>query len=112
MLRVIEETEKKFSSNKDSILAASAQPFTANHHLKIDDVVKDFIYCLGSLPNNKWSLMLTLIPIQGLEGENEAPIILVQCGGHVTPSKLNLINKALIDWQATTKKSGGNCDYS
>ena len=112
MLRLIREKEKKYSTNSDSILAASCKPFTNNHHLKIDDVIEDFLYCLGGYEHNKWSSMLVKVPFTGFEGETDAPIILVQCGGHVTPAKLNLINKALIDWQATTqKKSGGSQDY-
>ena len=40
----------------------------------------------------------------GLDGETSVPVILVQCGVHVTRLKLKLINKALINWQTTTQK--------
>ena len=112
MLGHLCQHERKYSTDNDSILAMAARPFTNNHHSKIDDVIEDFMFCLSSYSNNKWTNFLSSVPFQGLQGESRAPAILVVCGGHVTPSRLTFINKALIDWQAVTqKKSRGSGSF-
>ena len=112
MLSVIQDSEERYSTNGESILAKGALSHSRAHHHHIDEVVDDFIACLSEYSNQKWSSFLSNIPHNGLQGETAGPKILVELGGKMHSQKLSLANKALIDWQAVTKKkSKGNCGF-
>ena len=69
----------------------------------MESVVADFVFCLAAYPHDKWTKYLHDVSYSGLHGKVDVPLLIVTCGGHVTPPKLALINKALVDWQAITK---------
>ena len=59
------------------------------------------------MPNDKWKDALIAVPRKGLTGEKKGPKILVELGGRKNLVKVQLANKALIDWMSLMKKK--NC---
>ena len=104
MLRQIKECENVNITKTDAILAGDCLSHSKRHEWLIGEVVDDFLNCLASLPNSKWTNMLQLVPFEGLTGEISAPKILVFIGGTRSTLKCQMANKALIDWQAITGK--------
>ena len=88
----------------DSRLAAASLPHTIRHQYLIDEVTSDFITALSKFPDNKWKSALNPVEHKGVTGKKSYPRILVEVGGLKTPSKIMLLNKALIDWMAVCKK--------
>ena len=78
------------------------------HQFLIDEVTNDFCTSLSKFPDNKWTLALTPVEHRCVTGKKMYPKILVDVGGLKTPSKVMLLNKALIDWMAVCKKKSSN----
>ena len=66
-------------------------------------MTNDFVTSLSKFPDDKWKKALNPVEHKGVTGEKN-PGILIDIGGPKTPSKVMLLNKALIDWMAVCKK--------
>ena len=97
----------------DLRLAAASLPHTIRHQYLIDEVTNDFITSLSKFPDDKWGLALKPVEHRCVTGKKVYPKILVDVGGPKTPSKILLLNKALIDWMAVCKKKahGAKCPW-
>ena len=107
LLYNIETYEEENITNGDARLAIAALPHTERHQWLIDEVTNDFLSCLAKMPSDKWKDALVPVPRKGLQGEKTGPKILVELGGRKTLVKVQLANKALIDWMSLMKKK--NC---
>ena len=77
-------------------------------------VLMDYLACLKTYGNNKWTKLLHKIPFQISDGTTiDVPLIIVVCSGPPTNTKKGIANQSLIDWNATTRKKTGNkfCEW-
>ena len=77
-------------------------------------VMRDFLACLGTYGNDKWTDLLQNVDFTVSDGtKEEVPMILVVCSGEPNNSKVGIANKALIDWNLVTKKKIGKnqCEF-
>ena len=95
----------------DSRLATVSLHHTLRHQFLIDKVINDFVTSLSRFPDNKWSLALKPAKHRCVTGKKVYPTILVDAGGLKIPSKIMLLNKALIDWMAVYKKKSHFTKY-
>ena len=104
LLSGIESYEEKNTTLGDAHLVITALPHTERHQWLIDEVTNDFLLALSAMPNFKWRDALVPVPRKGLSGEKTGPKILVDLGGEKNITKVQLANKALIDWMSAMKK--------
>ena len=104
LLESIQNFEENNLPSGDAETAAAALPHTMRHQYLIDEVTQSFITTLHNVKNGKWKA--AILPVtHRLHGKSKsAPKILVDLGGKKTPAKVQLANKALIDWMAVMKK--------
>ena len=100
----IKEYNKVHLPDNDSILATTSLPHTKRHEWLINSVIDDYIQCLSSYKNNKWTHLLNYETFDGPGSFEQAPRILIAIGGQKDNDKLQLANLSLIDWQAVTMK--------
>ena len=108
MLAVIEQHEVDHPAKNDSALASNALPHSVRHQFLIDAVTQDFLAALYNVPKEKWRKLLQAVP-HGVGGRRTmAPKLFVILGGEKTPEKVQIANKALIDWMAVMRKKCQN----
>ena len=108
MLAVITKHEEENRPVNDSLLATHALPHTIRHQFLIDSVTQDFLNALYNVPHEKWKSALQPIPHKLTGREKMAPKLLIDLGGEKIPEKIQIANKALIDWMAVMRKKSKN----
>ena len=104
MLAVINRHEEENPPSDDSALAVNALPHSIRHQFLIDAVTQDFLTALFNTPNKKWTALLQPTPHVVGARRKMAPKLFVLLGGEKTPEKVQIANKALIDWMAVMRK--------
>ena len=110
LLNAINKHEAIFDPTNDSRLALAALPHTQRHEYLIDSVTNDFLSALANVPNDKWTDALCLVSFRTFGKKKTHPRILVEAGGEKNPSKVMLVNKALIKWMAVMRKKASPKD--
>ena len=107
MLALINRHEEENPPRDDSALASNALPHSIRHQFLIDSVTQDFLTALFNVPNKKWTALLQAVPHVVGARRKMAPKLFVVLGGEKTPEKVQIANKALIDWMAVMRKKAG-----
>ena len=89
--------------DNDAALEENSLLHTVKHEYAINSVLADFIDCLTSYKNDKWTKLPVDVHFEGAGKRTRAPMILVILGGEKGNKKLKIANEALVDWQAATK---------
>ena len=69
ILQSLDIHEHDFPHDKETEFAWRALPFSKSHHSKVDNVLADFLCCLASYPNDKWTKHLRNVTYQSLDSE-------------------------------------------
>lgn len=108
LLAAITDHEEQHPPANDAVLATHALPHTLRHQYLIDAVTQDFLNALYNVPEKKWHSLLEPVP-HHLNGRRKmAPKLLVKLGGEKIPEKVQIVNKALVDWMAVMRKKAKN----
>ena len=108
MLAALTKHEENFKPSDDSVLATHCLPHSIRHQYLIDAVTQDFLTALHNVPNGKWRDSLQPVPHKLTGRKKMAPKLLIDLGGEKMPEKVQIANKALIDWMAVMRKKSKN----
>ena len=94
----------------DADLAQVIVGCSSNHQQLKDSVLQDCVLCLQTY-GKKWQALLSPTSVKLPNGDSmHIPLFVKVLSGQKIQTKLELMNKMLIDWQAVTKKKGSNSD--